>query len=100
MKKIILTLLFIFSCFLILPLAQSECLKADGLSFKVISSFKFLASRDNKNIAILTVFVDGGLKKNEVYTFQFFVDKICDLGAAQEFLLNDVLHVVSEIRRF
>ena len=93
----------IFSIGLILPTLalNATCLEVNGLEFKQIDKVDFLASREGKNIAILSISYDDKENIQTMNTWEFFTGKICSgYGANAYFMLNEKKTRISILNLF
>ena len=94
MKKIIAIFLIAYNSSVY---AQSYCIDLRNIEFQKVDMFKFLATRDGKNIAFISI--DTRIPDNQI-TFRFYADKLCDRGAESEFQMNGKQSRVSFIVPF
>ncbi len=90
--KILIFLMFLSASLLA---SASECLNVNGLSFEKIDGYKLLAIRDGRNIAI--IWIRYGLPER-IGTFRFFSEKLCTVGAENQFHIDGKLYEVSVIQ--
>ena len=77
-------------------LAKTRCMPVHGLSFERIASDSLLASREGRNIAIVSI-----LRLPErLGQFRFFSANLCQDGAESNFHIDGKLYTVSFIQLF
>jgi len=79
--------------------AQVTCIPAHGLSFERIDHQKLLASRDGRNIAIITIGIYEYFPER-LGQFRFFSGNICNSGAEGQFHIDGRLYSVRLIQTF
>ena len=85
---------YLFSLFLICATNASafqfgqDCITLQGIEFQKIDTYKFLASKNGKNLAFVTV---SAAIPEGVVRFRFFSEKLCDSFAESEFQMNEKL---------
>ena len=92
-----------FAClvFFITPHRQAlaqTCIRVHGLSFERIDSNKLLASREGRNIAIVTI--GWGSLPERLGQFRFFSANLCLGGAESQFHIDGKLYWVNRIEIF
>ncbi|MBP0119029.1 MAG: hypothetical protein ITD49_06025 [Candidatus Nitrotoga sp.] len=75
----------------------SDCIALQGIEFQKVDTYKFLASKNGKNVAFVNV--NEGIPEG-VVRFRFFSEKLCNSGAASEFQMNGKQTVVYVITIF
>ena len=92
---------FLCFCALLAPnkgaLAQTICIPVHGLSFERIDTFKLLASREGRNVAIMNV---SSSLPERLGQFRFFSANLCDSGAEGQFHIDGKLYRISYIQPF
>jgi hypothetical protein len=98
MKKILVS---IFMLAFFIDSAYADCIPVSGLQFERISCNELLASRDGKNIAVLSLpyspFCSLPTKMN---TFRFFSEQLCTTGAEARFHIDGELFYLGSITYF
>ena len=69
-------------------LSDQDCIPLQGIEFQKIDTHKFLASKNGKNLAFVTV---SAAIPEGVVRFRFFSEKLCDSFAESEFQMNEKL---------
>jgi len=78
-------------------LANADCIPVHGLSFERISGGSLLASREGRNIAIVSSIY--GLPER-LGQFRFFSANLCKYGAESKFHIDGKLFTVKSIEIF
>ena len=81
MKKYLFALLLMLTT----NVYASDCIALQGIEFQKVDTYKFLASKNGKNIAFVNV---SAPIPEGVVRFRFFSEKLCNSGAASEFQMN------------
>ena len=81
MKKYLFALLLMLTT----NVYASDCIALQGIEFQKVDTYKFLASKNGKNIAFVNV---SSAIPEGVVRFRFFSEKLCEIGAASEFQMN------------
>ena len=93
-----------FAClvFFIMPHRQAlarTCIPIHGLSFERIDSNKLLASREGRNVAIISISLYHSFPERLVQ-FRFFSANLCLIGAEGKFHIDGKLYTVQNIETF
>ena len=91
-----------FAClvFFITPHRQAlaqTCIPVHGLSFERIDTYKLLASRDGRNVAVISLYQPLPAQLGQ---FRFFSANLCSSGAEYQFHINGKLVTVNYIQAF
>ena len=78
-------------------LANANCIPVHGLSFERISGYELLASREGRNIAIVS---STYRLPERLGQFRFFSANLCVYGAESKFHIDGKLFVVKRLEIF
>ncbi len=75
----------------------SDCISLQGIELQKVDTYKFLASKNGKNIAFVNL--RNGIPEG-VVSFRFFSENLCNRGAESEFQMNGKQSRVHDITLF